>query len=567
MHAKVMKKLPLYFVVLISAAWLVPNHYSPWLSAWNDGVAIFGLLLLTLSLVGSSAGGVRISWRLPAIAAVCGAVILAQLATGRLLFFGDAVMAIMYVALWLAAVLTGRILRASSVSTKALDALATGWCLAALLSVGIALVQWTGALSLNIYAVDLPPGARPFGNLGQPNHFCTLCFFGLCGLLCLHQFRKLSTSIFFLGAGFLLLGMVMSNSRTGWLQIGLLIAWGIFMRERANLRITRVQLLMLGAGFAIGVTLWPWICDYLLLSVGRPLDDQMRAGVRLPYWWSMIDAIGREPLLGYGWLQVGAAQLRVALDHPPMGALFDHSHNLLLDLLLWNGLPIGGLVAAILAWWFITQVRACRDARGVWLLAVLVGLFTHGLLEYPLTYAYFLVPAGLAMGATEGISRAGGVEIRWPRWGMVVFAVLLSGLFLAVAVEYFKFEERFRSMRFEMARIGTPPVDTSKVEAPMLTQLEALMEFYRTEATPGMPAERLEWMRKVSDRYGYPQILLRFALAAGLNGRPNEARDTLARICRIHALKRCQEARESWMALQARNPKLLGVMAPEIPKN
>lgn len=82
-----------------------------------------------------------------------------------------------------------------------------------------------------------------------------------------------------------------------------------------------------------------------------------------------------------------------------------------------------------------------------------------------------------------------------------------------------------------------------------------------------MPAERLEWMRKVSDRYGYPQILLRFALAAGLNGRPNEARDTLARICRIHALKRCQEARESWMALQARNPKLLGVMAPEIPKN
>ena len=53
--------------------------------------------------------------------------------------------------------------------------------------------------------------------------------------------------------------------------------------------------------------------DALMLSAGRSMEDQMRAGVRLPYWWAMLDAIGREPLWGYGWQQVGAAQQRVAL--------------------------------------------------------------------------------------------------------------------------------------------------------------------------------------------------------------------------------------------------------------
>lgn len=560
----IMRILKVFFIVLTATAWLVPNHYVPWTAAWSDGLAIMGLLLLLPCAALGAVGGGRVSWLLPAVAVLCCAVMLAQLATGKLLFAGDALMAALYLGLWLTAVLAGVwMATGSGGQNDAMNALAAAWLFAALLSVGIALVQWTGAWNLGIYAADLPPGGRPFANVAQPNNFCTLCFLGLCGLLWLQQHQRVNGAAFWLGAGFLLWGMVMSQSRTGWLQIGLLVVWVLAMRTRAGLRITRAQLLTLGALFAAGVLLWPVVCDALLLSTGRSLGDQMQAGVRLPYWRDMLDAVGREPLWGYGWQQVGAAQQRVALDHPGVGTMFDHSHNLLLDLLLWNGVPLGGLIIAALAWWLIAHIRACRDARVVWLLAAVGGVVTHAMLEYPLEYAYFLIPVGLAMGAVDGLSPVGGVSLRLPRWAVLSFTVLLSVVFVGVATDYLKAEENYRILRFESAHIGTDRIVTPASKLRLLTQLEAYLQFARIEATPGMTPQQVDWMRRVAERYGFSSVLFRYALAAGLNGQPEVARDTLERICRIHEPKRCVEAREGWAALQVRYPQLAGVAAPK----
>lgn len=546
------------FAGLIAVAWLVPNHYAPWSSAWGEGLAIAGLLALLFTSAASSGAGLggRVSWRLLAVAALCGAVPWIQFATGKLPFSGDALMATFYAGLWLAAVLAGRLMTVSTGRNDGLSALTASWTFAALLSVGIGLVQWTGAFSLGIYGTELPPGARPFGNVAQPNHLSTLCFLGLCGLLWQHQRQKVGGPVLWLGAGFLLLGMVMTQSRTGWLQIGLLVIGGLAIQTRANLRITRLQLLALGALFAAGVLLWPALSDALLLSTGRSIGDQMQTGIRLPFWQSMLDAIGREPLWGYGWQQVGAAQQRVALDHPSVGTLFEHSHNLVLDLLLWNGLPIGGLIVAALVWWLMAHIRACRDARVVLLLVAIGGVFVHGMLEFPLEYAYFLIPVGLAMGAIDGLSPAGGAALRVPRWALLSTTVLLGAVFVGVVTDYLKAEENYRTLRMESARIGSAGIVTPAPELHLLTQLEAFLQFARIEASPGMSSDQLNWMRKVSERFGYAPVMFRYALAAGLNGQPEIAQQTLARLCRIHEPNRCAEAREGWEALQVRYPQL-----------
>lgn len=543
--------------ILMAGAWLVPNHYAPWSSAWSDALAIAGLFLLLPSVMAGAVAGGRVSSLLSGIAALSGAVLGVQLATGKLHFSGDVLMAAFYIGLWLAALLAGGLMTIPTGRSDGLNALTVAWLIAALLSVGIGLVQWTGALSLGIYGADLPPGGRPFGNVAQPNHLCTLCFLGLCGLLWLHQHQKVSGAAFWLGAGFLLLGMVMTQSRTGWLQIGLLVGWGLAMRARAGLRNTRLQLLTLGTMFAVGVMLWPAVGDALLLSTGRSIGDQMQAGTRLPFWWSMLDAIGREPLWGYGWQQVSAAQQRVALDHQSVGALFEHSHNVLLDLLLWNGLPIGGLMVALLAWWFIAHIRACRDARVAWLLVAVGGVCIHGMLEFPLEYAYFLLPVGLVMGAIDGMSPLGLASFRAPRWVMLSFTALLGVVFMGVTTDYLKAEENYRILRMESARIGVEGIVTPAPELRLLTQLAAFLQFARTEATPGMTPEQMDWMRKVSERFGYPPVMFRYALASGLNNQPEVAQQTLARLCRIYEPPRCAEAREGWARLQMRYPQLL----------
>jgi hypothetical protein len=70
-------------------------------------------------------------------------------------------------------------------------------------------------------------------------------------------------------------------------------------------------------------------------------------------------------------------------------------------------------------------------------------------------------------------------------------------------------------------------------------------------------------MRRVATRFGYPSVMFRYALVAGLNGQPDAASLTLQRLCRIHNAQRCAEARESWAALQQRYPQLNLVKIPD----
>jgi O-antigen ligase len=554
-----------FATLCVAAAWLVPNHYPPWVAAWSEALAIAGLLVLLPSITVNSPASTRVSWQLLSVATLSCIVVLVQFSIGKLLFAGDAVMASLYIGLWLTAVFVWRLLGDSSGHHDGLNVLMAAWLFAALLSVGIALVQWTGAFSLGIYGADLPPNARPFANLAQPNNFSSVCFVGLCSLLWLHQLCKLGSATLIFAAGFLLFGMVLSQSRTGWLQIGLLIAWGLTLRVRARLRISCAQLLLMGLAFAAGVLLLPLISDALLLSAGRSLDEQMRPGVRLPYWAAMLDAIGREPLMGYGWQQVGTAQQDVAPDHPAVGDYFEHAHNFVLDLLLWNGIPVGGLVVVMLSWWLIVHVRAVHDARVVWLLAVVGGVVSHGMLEFPLEYAYFLIPVGLAMGAIDGLTPAQGMTLRVPRRTLLLGTGVLTLVFVVTASDYLKAEENYRTLRLESARIGVGGIVTPAVDLHVLTQLEAFLQFARIEAQPNMQPEQVEWMRKVALRFGYPPVLYRYALAAGLNGQPEIAQLTLERICRIHSSQQCAEAQQGWTVLQSRYPQLIGIRVPKVP--
>ncbi|MDP2007216.1 MAG: hypothetical protein Q8K45_16190, partial [Rubrivivax sp.] len=149
----------------VPAAWLVPNHYFPWSSAWQDGVAF--LLLLLAALVHPRATRLPVPWAI-ALAVAVGSVAL-QWATGLILFGGDALIAAFYLAALALALAMGATLSvdARPGQVSPIDAVAFGLVICAVLSVAAALVQWTSAYALGIYVADLPPGARPFGNVAQ----------------------------------------------------------------------------------------------------------------------------------------------------------------------------------------------------------------------------------------------------------------------------------------------------------------------------------------------------------------------------------------------------------------
>lgn len=216
-----------------------------------------------------------------------------------------------------------------------------------------------------------------------------------------------------------------------------------------------------------------------------------------------------------------------------------------------------------MALWLYRHIISYTQPHTGWLLVGLMGLGIHGLLEFPLEYAYFLIPAGLLMGFIEGSTSQASIRvIAIPRKIFACGVVAVVAASMVVASEWLAAEANYRTLRFESARIGQQETSSSNPDLLLLTQLNAFLTFARTEATPAMPPEQVEWMRKVAARFGYPPVMFRYALAAGLSGKNREAEVTLQRICHIHGRERCTEAQEGWEILRQRFPQLQQIPGP-----
>jgi hypothetical protein len=120
-------------------------------------------------------------------------------------------------------------------------------------------------------------------------------------------------------------------------------------------------------------------------------------------WRDTLTLIAQQPWAGVGFGEFNLAWTLTPLPQRPV-AFFDHTHNLPLQLAVELGLPLAGLVMTLLLW------ALWRGARTAWatpgglgtaqrcalLMVLMIGL--HSLLEYPLWYSYFLLPAAWAWG-------------------------------------------------------------------------------------------------------------------------------------------------------------------------
>ena len=551
--------LLLGFVILF-ASWLAPGHFSPWVNFQNELVAAVATLLIGFAAV-ASAREARLPWpRLAAFAMLAALVPLLQTAIGQIRFVSDGVLAAAYVSGFALAVVAG----ATLVQTRREEFLAGlfGALLAAgLVSTGMAALQWLDVGPIS-YVELMEPGGRPYANLVQPNHLATLLGLALVGALWLFETRRVNGPVLCLSAAWLCLGLAMTRSRTAWLFVLLFALSWLWMRRRTTVRLTTLALTSALGLFVVGVLAWGPLSRAIDVAAPVSVAERLQSGGgRLRFWQTLLDALWDSPWVGYGWSQVSRASLVGSQHHYTGESMLRNSHTLVLDLLLWNGIPLGLLMIGVLVWWFARQVRACRDAQH-WLLLVGVGvIFIHGLVEYPLEYLYFLLTAGLLMGAADGWAPSARVW-RAPRAALLAPLVLMTGLTAWIAVEYMRIEEASRQGLMVMAgyaRSATPP-DVQLLDGP-----REYIRLWKTEARSGMAADELQWMRNVVERNPSPPALLRFALATGVNGRPQDAADTLVRLCNMHRTARCDEGRQSWAQLQSQYPVLNAIAYPPTP--
>ncbi|WP_417660564.1 Wzy polymerase domain-containing protein [Pseudomonas sp.] len=515
------RRVPLMFALLcLMLAWLLPNHYRPWVSAYQDFLAFGAVVLGSFSLVLSRKTVVPAEALFFVLIAL---VPVAQYFIGTIYFFGDAVLPAVYLLGFSLAMITGFNVYSVGRWNVVLEWFAGACILVSVLSGSIALAQWLSLVN-TIWIADLPPGARPFANMAQPNNLASLLFMGLFGVHYFYEKYLLGRFCSGVLTLFILFCIALTGSRTSWVVAlsALTFVGLVSMRLPARLPIKTVLL---------------WVAIYFLLVVTVPslskalyidsynLMQRAMASDRLGLWLQMLQAIKLSPMLGYGWSQVSLAQVSVAVAYP-LQLMTEHSHNIVLDFLIWNGPVLGLIFVSVTAFRLVQLVFRVGSVEVVFIVLCLLALLVHGMLEFPLEYAFFLVPLGFLLGGL--ISEQGGaLRLSLPRpvvVAMVVTACLVLHMFWR---EYRVVAEDYRLMRFETAKIGTLKATEPAPDVVLLSQLREFTRFARTQPTAEMSGADLEWMRKVSHRYPYYLALHRYALALALNGHVEAAREQM----------------------------------------
>jgi hypothetical protein len=240
--------------------------------------------------------------------------------------------------------------------------------------------------------------------------------------------------------------------------------------------------------------------------------------------------------------------------------LFANAHNVFLDLVLWSGFPLGLMISAGLVWWMWRTFRTVRRAEDVLLLMLLLVLANHAMLEYPFSYAYLLLPAGLVVGMldarlTSPVLQTGG------RWIGLCLSGLMAVLLSLVIRDYSRVEASYLALRFEFANLATA-APREPPEVVLLTHLRELIRYARYEPHPGMSDEELAWMVSVVNLYPSAGNIHKLAAAMAWNKRPDEARLWLQRMCGLVARDQCEAVRQGWARKAAGDPIIRGVPWP-----
>ena len=411
---------------------------------------------------------------------------------------------------------------------------------------------------LHIAPVKL--GRAPFANLAQPNQLASLLALGLAGLWFLYERGRIARRWAVALALLLCVSLAMTLSRTPVLMffVGALALW---LAQRRWTVLTRAWVVApLAAVWALAFVAWPRVIEAVHLAPGASVANRMQAGPRTVIWSQLWDAVWLQPWTGFGWNQVSVAQVAVAANHP-LSRYVEHSHNLLLDLLLWNGVPLGLLIIVFSGLWLWRRVREVRDPQGLFGLLVVGLLLAHAMVEFPLDYLYFLVPFGVALGLVEA-SRQRAPRLSISAASGWAVAVVFFGVTAWAAVDYWRVEDAYREMRFTVARVGRPMV----TEPPPLldtqfTQLAAFHRFALSTPRPGMSAQEVDWMRKVTHRYPYSPSLYRYALAQAWSGDVEGARLTLRQMRQLHGeIPHDAAQHELREMVQGDHPELRGLL-------
>lgn len=306
--------------------------------------------------------------------------------------------------------------------------------------------------------VEMKQGTSIHGNINQRNHFATQITLAGFSLVYLHATnranRVFTAAILILFA--LVLSLSSSRAAAAYIIAGFLLSLLSYRAARTSVHYS----LLKGSGLFLAVFLLiqfflPFLNDWLKLILSAmgfdvnglealaALQRNATEGIdiRTSEWHKAWLMFLESPIWGvgishFGWLSFNYQALP-EFSALPKGVVFNHSHNLIMQVLAELGIA-GLLLLLFMAITWFRQILPHWKNPSYWLIfTLLIVLLLHSNIEFPLWYSFFLGLAAVLLGL--GTEKPLNVQFT-PKLGQLTAGatLFLSGAILIITFRGFQ---------------------------------------------------------------------------------------------------------------------------------
>lgn len=398
---------------------LNPAFYPPWTSFISEYLSFLALLCLVPALFKKNIFIPKISIFIFLISCIP----IVQYFLGQVYYIDMAFLSFGYVfAFWLA-VIVG--FNGTENYKNSLTYLYGVILLCGLLSSLLAILQWLPIKIDSDFLMNTR--GRSFANMAQPNHLST--FLILSVISCVHFFENkiINSKILLCFSTVLLLSIALTQSRTGWIVFFFLSLYWLLSYKRDILRLSHKIIIFHLILFIIISISFPLIKELLFKNPIISILDRASSGYeRIQIWYQAVEAIRLKPFGGYGWNQSSFAQFDTIREGFIKHKLTSF-HNIVLDLLVWCGIPLGILIIVFFSYLLIKFLVKSSSSAQVCAISFILVILIHALFEYPLFYSYFLLPMGFVFGFILYSFKSDVIKIH----GFLFAFIFILGVFLS----------------------------------------------------------------------------------------------------------------------------------------
>ncbi|MDG9786944.1 PglL family O-oligosaccharyltransferase [Acinetobacter johnsonii] len=523
-----------FTTIFFVSAWLIPIHLAPWVAFESEILAALSALIVGFLVIILNKKIV-----IPKVSTIFLLLIsipIIQYFFGQVIYLSTAMLGSGYLLLFYIMIISGYNLQ--EYKSEIFLKISYLFIFIGVVSSIVCIIQWLNLDGwLTPYILELK-GNRPYANVAQPNNLATLLVLSLLSIIYVYEKMKWKISTLIILILLIFFALVLAQSRTAWISISIISIFLFYKNKAVFKKFSNNNNLSFLLILVVFITLIPLLNSVLLPFIGADAADvdtlveRFSSGyLRLEMWYQAFIAIKESVWFGYGWNQVGLAQMEVFNTYPTT-EWYKSSHNIFLDLVIWFGIPVG---LFFIVYFFIGLLRLLKHANNVesvigfsFLLAILI----HSCLEYPLYYAFILFPFGFIVGLIYPKILNADISVNKLVFCMPLIFILIF-IYLLVS-DYYLYKKKLVLINMENLTLSQENINILSDNLVVLTEFSWDLWWRSLNPENKFSDAQIEEIRIHVWNHASEYNLYKYAQVLAFNNRKKEALNLLWIISKLH---------------------------------